>query len=76
MPVFRTLVALHFTLYQSALALLAMTVLIHLFSTFSWLQSAGCGVLMVTGFWLSQGAATLINRALGYGGKSRSGSVD
>jgi hypothetical protein len=76
MSVFRALVAIHFTLYLTALALAGTIVSIHILLDYGWLKSTGYGALMVGGFWLSQGLAVLINRAMGYGGKSRSGSFD
>jgi hypothetical protein len=76
MSVLRALVAVHFALYLTALALVATTMSLHILLEYSWMRSAGYGALMVGGFWLSQGSAVLINRAMGYGGKSRSGTFD
>jgi hypothetical protein len=76
MSVFRTIAAIHFPLYLTALALTAAVVVLHILLEYSWMKSIGHGSLMVVGFWTSQGLATLINRALGYSGKSRSGSLD
>jgi hypothetical protein len=76
MSVFRSLAALHFTLYLTALAVVATSTALHILMEYGWLRSFGYGSLMVGGFWLSQGSAVLINRAMGYSGKSRSGSFD
>ena len=76
MSVFRTLAAIHFPLYLTALALTAAVAVLHILLEYSWMQSIRYGTLLVVGFWMSQGLATVINRALGYGGKSRSGSLD
>ncbi len=76
MSVFRSLAAIHYPLYLTALALIAASAVLHLLLDYGWLKSTGYGSLMVGGFWMSQGSAVLINRAMGYGGKSRSGSFD
>lgn len=76
MSVFRTINAIHFPLYLTALALIAAAAVLRIVLDYSGIQSVGYGTLMVIGFWTSQGLATLINRTLGYGGKNRSGSLD
>jgi hypothetical protein len=76
MSVFRTIAAIHFPLYLTALALTAAVAVLHILLEYSWMKSFGQGSLMVAGFWTSQGLATMINRALGYNSKSRSGSLD
>jgi hypothetical protein len=76
MSVLRSLAAIHFPLYLTALALIAATSVLHILLDYGWLRSFGYGSLMVGGFWLSQGSAVLINRAMGYSGKSQSGSFD
>ncbi|MES2462715.1 MAG: hypothetical protein V4671_19210 [Armatimonadota bacterium] len=76
MSVFRALAAIHFALYLTALSLAGATIVLHILMEYDWMKSAGYGTLMVGGFWLSQGLAVLINRAMGYTGKSRSGSFD
>jgi hypothetical protein len=76
MSVFRSLVAIHYTLYLSAIALLAIIAVLCILLDYSLLRSVGYSALMVGGFWMSQGLAVLINRAMGFGGKSQSGSLD
>ena len=76
MSVFRTIAAIHFPLYLSALALTAAVAVLHILLEYAWMRSISYGTLMVAGFWMSQGLAAMINRALGYSGKSRSGSLD
>ena len=76
MSVIRALIAVHFTLYQTTLALVAMVTVLHLLLNYGWMQSTEYGFFTVSGFWIGQGLVTLVNRALGYGGKKRNGSLD
>lgn len=76
MSVIRAIVANHFTLYLTLLALVGAAAVLYILLEYSLTRSFGYGALMVSGFWVSQGLAVLINRAMGYGGKSQSGSFD
>lgn len=76
MTVFRALSANLFTLYQSVLAFIAITVVLHILQNLSWLQSLGYSAIIVGGYGLGQGMVNLVNLAVGYRKNSPTDSAD
>jgi hypothetical protein len=66
-----TLIAIHYPVYQTVVALAGIILSIRLLFEYSWGQSAVCGASLVASFWVGQGIVTLIRR-----GTRRSSSLD
>ena len=66
-----TLIALHYPIYQTIVALAGIILSIRLLFDYSWGKSATYGIAMAASFWVGQGLVLLIRRAT-----RRSSSLD
>jgi hypothetical protein len=58
-----TLIALHYPIYQTIVALAGIILSIRLLFDYSWGRSATYSIAMVASFWVGQALVTLIRRA-------------
>ena len=70
----RALVAVHYDLYQTVLALVGAVVLLHLLFDYSWSHSAMYGGVTVVSYWVGQGIVATIQRMMR--GSAKSSSLD
>jgi hypothetical protein len=58
------LVAIHFELYQTLLALIATVAVLHILLDYNWPHAAAYGAVTVAAYWVGQGIVALIQRAI------------
>lgn len=63
MPLVRALVAIHYELYQSFLALVCTVAVLHILLDYTWAHACLYGVVTVAAYWVGQGIVALIQRA-------------
>jgi Na+/citrate or Na+/malate symporter len=68
----RALIAIHYDLYQTVLALVGAVVLLHLLFDYSWSHSAMYGAVTVVSYWIGQGIVATVQRMIRHNAKSSS----
>ncbi|MBC8104551.1 MAG: hypothetical protein H7Z41_18405 [Cytophagales bacterium] len=76
MPVLRALAAIHFEIYQTALALAATFAVLHLLFNYDLMHAAGYGSVTVASYWIGQGLVALVQRVTRGTDAGQRGSFD
>jgi len=67
----RAVVAAHYPVYQTLLAVLGTVFSIHILFDYSLSKSLGYGAVTILAYWIGQGIVVLLQRPVGGGGPRR-----
>lgn len=67
----RAVVAAHYPVYQTLLAVLGTVFSIHFLFDYSLTKSLGYGVVTVLAYWIGQGIVAMLQRPMGGGPRSK-----